>query len=93
MPIMSSQRIVTLATCNLGQWAMDFEGNMKRIIESIKRAREAGASYRVRAWRTCVVVFWGRQSGEQDSRHALGMLLLDLVKLASRMMTLHSLSP
>lgn len=44
---MGGQRIVTLATCNLGQWAMDFEGNMKRVIESIKKAREAGASYRV----------------------------------------------
>lgn len=63
---MSSQRIVTLATCNLGQWAMDFEGNMKRIIESIKRAREAGASYRVRAWdKWCC--FLGCQSGGHAS--------------------------
>lgn len=27
---------------------MDFEGNLKRILDSIKAAREAGATYRVR---------------------------------------------
>jgi hypothetical protein len=27
-------RTVTLATCTLNQWAMDFEGNLTRIIES-----------------------------------------------------------
>ena len=41
-------RLATLATCNLGQWAMDFEGNLRRIIESIRLAREQGARYRVR---------------------------------------------
>lgn len=28
-------RKITLATCTLNQWAMDFEGNFKRILESI----------------------------------------------------------
>ncbi len=42
-------RVATLATCNLNQWAMDFEGNLKRIITSIERARAAGATYRVRS--------------------------------------------
>ncbi|GBF95639.1 glutamine-dependent NAD(+) synthetase [Raphidocelis subcapitata] len=41
------RRIATLATCNLNQWAMDFEGNLRRIVESIERARAAGATYRV----------------------------------------------
>lgn len=38
---------MTVATCNLNQWALDFEGNTKRIIESIKKAKEAGAKLRV----------------------------------------------
>ncbi|KAH8668588.1 putative glutamine dependent NAD+ synthetase [Xylariales sp. PMI_506] len=40
-------RLVTVATCNLNQWALDFEGNTKRIIESIQKAKEAGAALRV----------------------------------------------
>ena len=39
-------RIATLATCNLDQWAMDFEGNLKRIISSIQQSKARGASYR-----------------------------------------------
>lgn len=37
----------TLATCNLNQWSLDFEGNCERIIESIERAKAAGARYRL----------------------------------------------
>ncbi|XP_014778403.1 glutamine-dependent NAD(+) synthetase [Octopus bimaculoides] len=40
-------RKVTLATCSLNQWAMDFSGNKTRIIESIRQAKQKGASYRV----------------------------------------------
>mmetsp|Transcript_14531 Transcript_14531/g.25481 ORF Transcript_14531/g.25481 Transcript_14531/m.25481 type:complete len:725 (-) Transcript_14531:171-2345(-) len=40
-------RFVCLATCNLNQWALDFEGNLKRIVESIKIAKEKGSTYRV----------------------------------------------
>jgi len=40
-------RLMTLATCSLNQWAMDFTGNKDRIIESIKRAKAAGATLRV----------------------------------------------
>ena len=40
-------RLVTVATCNLNQWTLDWEGNAERIIESIRRAREAGARLRV----------------------------------------------
>lgn len=38
--------LVTLATCNLNQWALDFEGNRDRIIDSIKLAKERGAQFR-----------------------------------------------
>ncbi|KAF6262108.1 glutamine-dependent NAD(+) synthetase with GAT domain-containing protein [Scenedesmus sp. NREL 46B-D3] len=41
------RRLATLATCNLNQWAMDFEGNLRRIRDSITAARQAGATYRV----------------------------------------------
>ncbi|KAI9262477.1 hypothetical protein EDC94DRAFT_648277 [Helicostylum pulchrum] len=39
--------LVTLATCSLNQWAMDFEGNLERILESIRIAKEKGAKLRV----------------------------------------------
>jgi NAD+ synthase (glutamine-hydrolysing) len=39
-------RKVTIAACTLNQWALDFEGNMTRIIQSILEARELGAVYR-----------------------------------------------
>ena len=41
-------RVVRLATCNLNQWALDFEGNLRRIRESIQQAHAQGATYRVR---------------------------------------------
>ena len=40
-------RLITLATCNLDQWAMDFEGNLRRVKESIQIAKDRGATYRV----------------------------------------------
>mmetsp|Transcript_29702 Transcript_29702/g.95488 ORF Transcript_29702/g.95488 Transcript_29702/m.95488 type:complete len:536 (+) Transcript_29702:213-1820(+) len=40
-------RLCKLATCNLNQWALDFDGNTGRIIESITQAKELGARYRV----------------------------------------------
>lgn len=39
--------LVTVATCNLNQWVLDWEGNLKRIIESIHIAKKAGARLRV----------------------------------------------
>lgn len=33
-------KIVTLATCNLDQWAMDFQGNLERIVKSIDEAKK-----------------------------------------------------
>lgn len=32
---------------SLNQWALDFEGNAARILQSIKEAKEAGASMRI----------------------------------------------
>ncbi|KAF2842686.1 glutamine-dependent NAD(+) synthetase [Patellaria atrata CBS 101060] len=40
-------QLVKLATCQLNQWVLDFEGNAARIIESIKHAKEQGATFRL----------------------------------------------
>lgn len=40
-------QLITVATCNLNQWALDYEGNRDRILESIKIAKERGARLRV----------------------------------------------
>jgi NAD+ synthase (glutamine-hydrolysing) len=37
--------LVALATCNLSQWALDFDGNEARIAEAIRRAKAGGARY------------------------------------------------
>ncbi|KAM0247869.1 hypothetical protein ACHAQJ_009685 [Trichoderma viride] len=39
-------QLITLATCSLNQWALDWEGNLGRIRESILKAKEAGATLR-----------------------------------------------
>ncbi|KAK7430688.1 hypothetical protein QQZ08_002732 [Neonectria magnoliae] len=39
--------LVTVATCSLNQWVLDWEGNTDRIIKSIHLAKEAGARLRV----------------------------------------------
>lgn len=39
-------RKVILAVCTLNQWALDFDGNLERILASIEKARRAGAKYR-----------------------------------------------
>ena len=39
--------LVTLATCNLNQWALDFEGNLARTAQSIRVAKDRGATYRL----------------------------------------------
>ena len=40
-------RYLTLATCSLNQWALDFEGNKNRIIASIIEAKKQNAKVRV----------------------------------------------
>lgn len=39
-------RTVTIASATLNQWALDFEGNLDRILQSIIEAKEMGASFR-----------------------------------------------
>eukprot|EP00049_Salpingoeca_infusionum_P022297 m.5975 g.5975 ORF g.5975 m.5975 type:complete len:721 (-) comp5113_c0_seq2:232-2394(-) len=38
---------ITLATCSLNQWALDFQGNYERILQSLRIAKERGAVYRL----------------------------------------------
>ncbi|KAJ6667101.1 hypothetical protein lerEdw1_017079 [Lerista edwardsae] len=40
-------RTVTVATCALNQWALDFDGNLERILKSIEIAKSKGARYRL----------------------------------------------
>nr|XP_023850809.1 glutamine-dependent NAD(+) synthetase [Salvelinus alpinus] len=40
-------RKVILATCSLNQWALDFDGNLERILRSIATAKSQGAKYRL----------------------------------------------
>uniref|UniRef100_A0AAR2IXJ7 Glutamine-dependent NAD(+) synthetase n=1 Tax=Pygocentrus nattereri TaxID=42514 RepID=A0AAR2IXJ7_PYGNA len=40
-------RKVTVATCSLNQWALDFDGNVLRILKSIEIAKASGAKYRL----------------------------------------------
>lgn len=39
--------LVTVATCQLRQWSLDFTGNCERILASIAIAKERGATLRV----------------------------------------------
>lgn len=39
--------LTRVATCNLAQWALDFEGNGERILESLREAHQKGARYRL----------------------------------------------
>ena len=42
-----NESLCSLATCNLNQWALDFDGNLERIIKSIEVAKEKGAKFRL----------------------------------------------
>ena len=42
-----STSLITVATCSLNQWALDFDGNMERIATSCQLAKDAGATYRL----------------------------------------------
>jgi NAD+ synthase (glutamine-hydrolysing) len=39
-------RKVTIASATLNQWALDFDGNRERILESILEAKDLGATFR-----------------------------------------------
>ena len=43
---MTAPPLITVATCSLNQWALDFQGNFERIRQSILLAKERGARYR-----------------------------------------------
>ena len=69
--------IVTVAAVTLNQWALDFDGNLKRILESCRIARERGATYRLgpeRCWR----------AGADSSAAATPRRLQDAPKTAPR---------
>ena len=38
---------ITFAVCTLNQWALDFSGNLVRIIQSIETAKNRGATFRL----------------------------------------------
>ena len=40
-------QLLTVATCSLNQWALDFDGNRDRILLSIERAKAAGCTLRI----------------------------------------------
>jgi NAD+ synthase (glutamine-hydrolysing) len=40
-------RKITIATCSLNQWALDFTGNLKRTKDSFRISKEKGATYRL----------------------------------------------
>jgi NAD+ synthase (glutamine-hydrolysing) len=42
-----STSLITVATCNLNQWALDFDGNCERIFRSCTAAKALGATYRL----------------------------------------------
>lgn len=50
-------KLITIATCNLAQWALDFEGNYQRIVESIRQAKAKG----------CALTTNGSHSSEPDT--------------------------
>ena len=46
-PPPTSSSLITVSTCTLNQWAMDFAGNVDRIEQSCKLAKEQNACYRL----------------------------------------------
>ena len=45
--VSSSSSLITVATCALNQWALDFDGNLERILRSCRQAKADGAQYRL----------------------------------------------
>ena len=44
---MGSSQLMKLASCNLNQWALDFDGNKARIVKSIEEAKKLGCRFRL----------------------------------------------
>jgi NAD+ synthase (glutamine-hydrolysing) len=40
-------RRVTVGVCALNQWALDFDGNLRRILKSLEQCREQNVKYRL----------------------------------------------
>jgi NAD+ synthase (glutamine-hydrolysing) len=40
-------RLLKVATCNLNQWAMEFDSNLLQIKDSISKSKQAGAVIRL----------------------------------------------
>lgn len=36
-------RAITVSTCNLNQWSLDFDGNLQRILEAVQKAKSDGS--------------------------------------------------
>lgn len=43
----SMGHLITVATCSLNQWALDFKGNLERTLKSIRIAKQRGATLRI----------------------------------------------
>lgn len=46
-PQVALESLARVSVCSLNQWALDFDGNYRRIAESIRIARQQGAKFRV----------------------------------------------
>ncbi|PFH35638.1 putative glutamine-dependent NAD(+) synthetase protein [Besnoitia besnoiti] len=41
------EALVRVSVCNLNQWALDFDGNLARVVKSIEQAKAAGSKLRI----------------------------------------------
>ena len=64
------------SVCTLNQWALDFEGNLDRILDSIRAAKEAGSRFRsgpelevTGECKECGIVFDGKNRDMEEKRH------------------------
>jgi predicted amidohydrolase len=69
---------LSVATCSLNQWALDFTGNRQRVIASIVQAKAASARYRVgpELELTCVFNYSSVQFSWRSCFHYLSFIQL-----------------
>ena len=53
-PLAVEDNKFVIATCNLNNWALDFDGNLERIAASIRVAKLKGYLHDTFSYRTCV---------------------------------------
>ncbi|KAJ1964871.1 glutamine-dependent NAD(+) synthetase [Dispira parvispora] len=72
--------LVTIATCSLNQWALDFQGNLDRILTSVKLAKERGA--KLRTGPELEITGYGCQDHfyESDTYHHAWEALVEILK-------------